>query len=205
VDLDAFNRAEPLDLRQSFSLPDDRLIAVHLANLREVKDHRTMLHAIARMHDSGRLQVLLVGDFCDPSVVSELDALIDELGLRHCLVTVGPRSDVAELLLGADLGLLSSRSEAGPLALIEYLAAGLPFVVTDVGENVGGVAAANAGAIVAPGDIGQFAIALDQLVSMSFDERSAMGRRGRRVVEELFDQRTAVRSVEGVYENLSLS
>jgi glycosyltransferase involved in cell wall biosynthesis len=55
------------------------------------------------------------------------------LSLHGHVSFLGLRSDVARLLPGADVFLLTSISEGITLTLIEAMAAGLPVVSTDVG------------------------------------------------------------------------
>jgi glycosyltransferase involved in cell wall biosynthesis len=62
-------------------------------------------------------------------------ALRDELGLRERVLFLGSRADIVELLAGADFAVLCSKTESGPLALVEYAASGLPFVSTRVGDR----------------------------------------------------------------------
>ena len=59
-----------------------------------------------------------------------LQALTRELGLEPHVTFHGYRSDVAKLLPGADLVLMTSRFEGMPLTLIEAMLAGVPIVTT---------------------------------------------------------------------------
>jgi glycosyltransferase involved in cell wall biosynthesis len=202
VDLDAFDDAIALDLHDVYDVPKDRLVAVHLANLRESKDHETLIGALSTMRHAETLKVIVIGGASDRGRRHHLERLIDQLGVRASIALVGARTDAAAHLLGADFGILSSRSESGPLAAAEYLAAGLPYVVTDTGEIVKRLTGTDSGFVVPPGNVRRLAESLDRMVSLSPEERTDMGRRGRRLVETSFDQRAVVRSVEHVYDRL---
>src|SRR5207248_3814804 len=75
-------------------------------------------------------RLVLVGDGPERAGV---EAQVRELNLGEKVRFLGTRKDVAQLLHGADLFLLTSVSEGIPLTVIEAMAAGLPVVATDVG------------------------------------------------------------------------
>ena len=58
---------------------------------------------------------------------------IDQLGIAQNVRLLGVLSDIPAFLSTLDIAVLSSRSEGLPNALMEYMAAGRPCVVTDVG------------------------------------------------------------------------
>jgi len=55
------------------------------------------------------------------------------LGLAEMFVFLGHRTNIPQLLSCCDIGVLASKSEGLPNAVLEYLAAGLPVVATAVG------------------------------------------------------------------------
>jgi polysaccharide biosynthesis protein PelF len=69
----------------------------------------------------------------DPEYALECKELIEELDLRS-FVTLEGKVDVPSKLKSIDLLLLTSISEGQPLAILEGMAAGLPFVATNVGD-----------------------------------------------------------------------
>jgi glycosyltransferase involved in cell wall biosynthesis len=82
---------------------------------------------------------------------------------------LGKRRDIGQILAGAHLGVLTSRYEALPVALLEYMAAGLPAVVTDVGDCGHAVRASGGGVAVLPGDVSGFAAAIARLAESPSD------------------------------------
>jgi len=108
---------------------------VCLANLRSQKDHLNLLKAFEIVHKKHKDWTLhLVGmDFND--VYSEE---IKSFRLAHhldaCVFLYGSCSDIQYILEQASIGILGSKSEGLPVALLEYGLAKLAVVVTDVGE-----------------------------------------------------------------------
>jgi glycosyltransferase involved in cell wall biosynthesis len=102
---------------------------------------------------------------------------------RHRLAgrvrVLGERSDVDVVLAAADLAVLATDWEGLPVSVLEAMAAGVPVVVSRVGD----VAATVGEAVrtVEPGSVPALADALADLVGDPA-ERAALGRRGRALV-----------------------
>jgi glycosyltransferase involved in cell wall biosynthesis len=99
---------------------------------------------------------------------------------------LGMRDDVADVLTGADIFVLSSLSEGMPISVLEAMAAGLPVVATAVGGLPEVVVEGETGFLVPPDDVGALTRALARLVA-DCELRRRMGAAGRRRAELLFD------------------
>ncbi|MET4677011.1 MULTISPECIES: glycosyltransferase family 4 protein [unclassified Luteibacter] len=127
VDLDAWPVRAPRRRAQGTA----RLI--HVASLNRVKDQTTLLHAMARVTSPFVLDIVGV-DTLD----GEIHALAQRLGLDDRVHFLGFRTQrqLQPLLVAADLLLVSSLHEAGPLVVLEAAVAGVPTVGTAVGHLV---------------------------------------------------------------------
>jgi glycosyltransferase involved in cell wall biosynthesis len=67
---------------------------------------------------------------------SQFEQQVADLGLRENFLFLGRRADIPEILACCDIAVLPSRAEGLPNAVLEYMAAGLPTVLTRVGGNV---------------------------------------------------------------------
>jgi glycosyltransferase involved in cell wall biosynthesis len=76
----------------------------------------------------------------------------------------GSVSDVPAFLRDLDIAVLCSLSEGSPNAIMEYMAAGLPVVATDVGGNSELVEHEVTGLVVPSNDEQQLATAIDRLL-----------------------------------------
>jgi glycosyltransferase involved in cell wall biosynthesis len=112
--------------------PSQHWLWAHVANLRPVKDQATLLRgfALARRAGGRRQSLCLLGDGPERA---RLEALARELGLAGSVHFLGFRDDVASWLQAADGFVLSSRSEALPMSLLEACLSGCLPVATDVG------------------------------------------------------------------------
>ncbi len=205
VDLGRFVTAEPTDLRAEFDLGDCEIALVMVANFRPQKDHPTLFRALAELPAASRdrFRVVICGSTtADPRYFDGCTAMLERLGISHLVRNVGVRDDVPSLMAGADAGVFSSKNESGPLVILEYMASELPFVATETGEIAHAVRDAGVGILTEPRDYQELADALSTLLAMSAEERAQMGARGRRLVEESFEQGVVVREVERIYEQL---
>ncbi len=129
---------------------------------------------------------------------ADIELLCDELQLREHVRFLGYRRDVHELLGEAEFFVLSSVKEGLSLTLLEAMATGLPIVATRVGGNGEVVAEGETGFLV-PAEAPE-AMAAALLAMLDDPGRArAMGRGGRRRVEEHFDLQKVVREYEGLY------
>ncbi len=92
-----------------------------------------------------------------------LEAQAQELGIASRIRWHGVVPDAAALFPAFDAWVLSSRTEGTPIALLEAMAAGVPAVVTAVG-GVPDVVSAREAMVVAPGDVGALAQAVEAVL-----------------------------------------
>ncbi|MEL7211922.1 MAG: glycosyltransferase [Pseudomonadota bacterium] len=177
---------------------DDRKIIGNVARSHPMKDHVAMVRAVAKLLDAGRdVHGVLMGEGLSESAAKQEASA---LGIADRVSFLETRDDVASLVPGFDVFLLSSAwGEAFPLAVAEAMAAGVPCVVTDVGDCAELVGPT--GAVVAPRDIDAMAAAIHQLVDLEPAERVARGLAGRTRVAERFSFDPYIQAHEGLYES----
>jgi glycosyltransferase involved in cell wall biosynthesis len=129
VDLTEWRPRQPV--RRDPSVPA-RLI--HVATLNRVKDQPMLLRALAALARAGTpFQMDVVGE---DTLAGETQRLAASLGLadRVCFHGFLPQRSLMPLVQAAHLMVLSSRHEAGPFAMLEAAALGVPTVGTAVGH-----------------------------------------------------------------------
>ncbi|MDC8006309.1 glycosyltransferase [Aureisphaera galaxeae] len=106
-----------------------------VANLKEPKNHMNLLKAFKKVHvQFPDWKLLLVGKDFEDEYSTELNNYLDANDLNPAVQKLGQRDDVATLLSTAAIGVLSSDHEGLPMALLEYGAAGLAVITTNVGQ-----------------------------------------------------------------------
>jgi glycosyltransferase involved in cell wall biosynthesis len=148
--------------RAGLGLDDGTPVALCLARMAPQKRHDVLLDAWATV--AGPAVLLLAGD---GPLRPALEARAAALGLTDRVRFLGTRSDVATLLLAADITVLTSDWEGLPIAVLESLAAGRPVVATDV-DGVREVLEGGGGLLVPPGDPAATATAVNDLLGDPF-------------------------------------
>lgn len=109
---------------------------IHVASLNRVKDQPTLLRALALLAQSGLdFELDVVGVDTLQGVVQRLS---QQLGLERRVRFLGfkTQTELRPIMESADLLVMSSLHEAGPLVLLEAAVAGVPTVGTAVGHLV---------------------------------------------------------------------
>ncbi len=147
---------------------DDRLVVGMVARFSRQKDHETLLRSLAEVArtDLGpSLTLLLVGE---GSTRDEIEATINDLGLRDHVRLLGHRPDAALVVHAFDISVTSSRWEGLPRTVLEAAAAGVPVVATDVGSVGDFIEHEHNGLLVAPGSVSGLA---EAIVRLGLDHR----------------------------------
>jgi sugar transferase (PEP-CTERM/EpsH1 system associated) len=174
--------------------PDGSIVTV--ARLGPEKDVGNLVRAAALgMRAAADLRVEVAGS---GPCWDHLKSLAAELGVSQRVAFLGEVRDVPAVLARARIFVLPSRSEGIPLTVLEAMARGLPVVATRVGGLTEVVIEGETGLLVPPADPARLAEAI-LTVWRDAGRGEAMGRAGRRRVEEHFDVRRMVAQYEVLY------
>jgi glycosyltransferase involved in cell wall biosynthesis len=198
IDLTRFEHASAAPVREEMNIPAAASIGIVVATLRPDKGIDLLIEALAALRDPN-VCVLLVGADGDPTYAQRCRDLTRDHALEGTVRFLGGRIDVPALLKAADFGVLPSRSESGPLVLVEYLASGLPIVATRVGDIGRKLADAGVPGFVAPGDAGALEAGLRALLALTRAERAARAEGGRAAVTQGWEVRNSMSRWYEVY------
>ena len=107
---------------------------IHVASLNRVKDQPTMLRALAALAEAGlEFEIDIVGY---DTLQGEMNGLVQQLGLERRVHFLGFKTqrELRPIMASADLLVMSSLHEAGPLVMLEAALVGVPTVGTAVGH-----------------------------------------------------------------------
>ena len=132
--------------------------------------------------------------------LDELAGIIREHGLEGDVVFTGELENPLPAYAAMDVFVLpSAQPEPFGGVVMEAMCRGLPVIATNIGGSVQQVADGETGFLVPPGD----AAALAEKLALLLGDaalRQRLGAAGARRIEERFDLKKMVESIEGVYE-----
>ncbi|MPZ93369.1 MAG: glycosyltransferase [Propionibacteriales bacterium] len=128
--------------RAAWGLADDDVLFVSLARYEPQKNLIGLLHAFDRaVPASPGARLAVAGNVGDPLYHTQVTRFRERLSHSGRVTLLGHLDDPAELLGAADVFVLDSFFEGGPMASMEALALGVPVILSDAGgaaDQVGG-------------------------------------------------------------------
>lgn len=196
IDLPRFqpNSAQRALTRARLGLADTDLVLGLVAAFRPEKNHAQLLDALAALRKRGvPAKALLVGDGpTRPAVVAQAATL----GVEAHVVFAGEQADVRPYIQASDIGVLCSTAvETFSLAMLEFLACGVPVVMSDIGGASEIVRAGENGCLFGAGKTDELVECLERLAPA--EERARLAGRARSsvaglTIEHMADQYAAL-------------
>lgn len=169
-----------------------------VGRLSQEKGVDVFLHAAARvMVRCPEAKFVVAGDGPDRA---ELDALIDQLGIRDQVRMLGRCDNMPGIYASLDVMVSSSRMEGLPIALLEGMASRLPVVATPVGGIPTVIQDDRTGMLAPAEDPEKLAAAIVELLRDPA-KRERLGSAARRLVEDEFSAERMTADYLRVYED----
>jgi glycosyltransferase involved in cell wall biosynthesis len=174
---------------------------VFVANLRHPKDHFMLVRALWIVLQYEQAELILVGSQTDVDYTQSLNKCVAQLGVRDNVHFLGLQSDVSSILKECAIGVISSKSEGLPLALLEYGMAGLPVVSTRVGDCATVLGDGEFGLLVDPENPDQLAEAILNLLK-SPQRRQELGQRFQTHVMQNYSRQAVITQLTEIYDRV---
>lgn len=198
VDLDKF---KPSTARREDG-GELRLVAV--GNINPLKGYHDLIAALANLDaldTPWRLDIAGAKLETAADYLGELEAAIKRHGLEQRITFLGAVDDVAALLPNHDIFIMCSRTESGPMVLLEAMACGLPPVATDVGFVREVVTDGESGLIVPPNNSPALAAAIRRMIEDS-DFRQQLATKVRHAIAPPYTIAGAALAHDDVYRRI---
>ena len=178
---------------------ESRQLVGAVGRMVESKGFDVLLRAIPRViEEAPGTKFVLVGDGPERE---RLEAMAAGMGLRQHLVFTGVRGDMPGVYRSLSQFVLPSFNEGMPMSVLEAMAASVPVVATRVGALPELIGDAQAGMLVNPGEPGELAGAILQLLRAPAQARS-MGLNGYAWVRDRYSSRAMAQTYLKLYESL---
>lgn len=137
IDVAVFQSLKPdtrCQMRDALGIAQEDIVIGMFANFRKQKNHGLLLRAVKLLKDRGinNIKVVLAGDGPERE---NIERMIQDLCLVSCVMCLGMRHDIPDLMNAIDIYCLPSHFEGLPFSLIEAFASGKQVVATDVPGN----------------------------------------------------------------------
>lgn len=124
-----FNAEKRILFREKYNIPPSAHVLGHIGRFDEVKNHDFLLDVFfeykKKNHDS---ILLLVGSGL---LEDKIKQKVHRLGLDECVLFLGVRNDIPDILCSMDCFVMPSLYEGLPFVLVEAQTTGLPCVISD--------------------------------------------------------------------------
>jgi glycosyltransferase involved in cell wall biosynthesis len=134
---------------------------ISMGDLVPRKNYPAAIRAIAKAGNP-KLHYMICGRGPE---LENLQNLSKELGVENQIHFLGFRTDVKELLTGADIFLFTTRQEGLPRSMMEAMASGLPCVASAIRGNVDLIENGVNGFVCATEDVDGYADAIAKIVA----------------------------------------
>ncbi len=198
IDLARFRRArrQGKAIPTWFDCPPDAFVVGSVGWLTEIKGHRFLVAAVARLKpEFPQLHLVIVGSGDQREALTRLAA---DTGVAAAVHLVGHRDQIEQCLAGFDCFVLPSLNEGMGRALVEAMAAGLPVIASRVGGIPALIHDGANGLLVPPGDAQALARALRRVVQDPVGARE-LGAGAARSIGDNYGIEAMVRKVEDLY------
>lgn len=184
---------------QELGVGRDDLVVVNVSSFLGFKGQDLLLFAAyGLLPRFENLKLLFIGEGPKMEAMKKTAA---SLGLDKAAIFAGFRPDAARFFSLADVAVIPSLNESFPRAALEAMAFGAPLVASKVGGIPEQVADGETGFLFPPGDAGELAARLEELLADP-GLRREMGRRAGERAEKLFSPENYVGGVTRVYEEV---
>ena len=119
------------EIRRKLNLSDDDFVILMIAEVNKNKNHKQMIDAIEILKNKGieDIKVLCAGEGV---MLDEIKSYVKEKNLEDNIHMLGYRTDIGDLIVACDMGILMSYREGLPRNIMELMACKKPVIGTNI-------------------------------------------------------------------------
>jgi glycosyltransferase involved in cell wall biosynthesis len=200
----AFEALAPKDLSLEYceSFKTNTVVGIVANFNRDVKRVDLFIEVAAEvLKKNKRVNFLIVGGCKQAKQATALESLTIKLGISQSVFFSGKQDNAVPYIKKFDIGVLTSDSEGFSNVIMEYMAASIPVVATDVGGNNELVQHGKTGLLVPKGNIKAIADAICILLKNQ-ELRFKMGKSGFDLIHDKFSWEKKIFEIQNYYQKL---
>lgn len=199
IDLKQFSEACSL-AKNKPSIYVDNLVVGMIACFKPQKNPEAYIKLAGLIiKDFPQVKFLLIGDGV---LRKNIERLIEKLRIKNNCILLGWRQDIAQLLLGIDIFVLTSLWEGLPISVLEAMACAKPVLATNTGGVSELILDGKTGFLVECGNIRQMTERLKILLNDN-DLRLRIGQSARDSLGERFSIDCMIKNIDNLYGSLT--
>lgn len=196
--LKQLSRDEIKSIKDFYGIPEEALVFGMVGRLAAVKDHRSLIEAAGHiLRDRTDIRFVIAG-------TGPLEQQLKEMAAQKCLnqyiIFTGFLEDVESVYNILDVNMITSKSEALCLSLIEGMSLGKPMIGTAVGGVPEVVKHRETGLLVPPESPEALAAAISELADHQ-ELRIDLGSRAKKMMMEKFSASAMAAEICRLYED----
>jgi sugar transferase (PEP-CTERM/EpsH1 system associated) len=189
--------------RQPLPFSTDCFVIGTVGRAQAVKNHASLIDAFVHLlsllpSERARLRLAIVGDGPELPAIREK---VSAAGIADLVWLPGARTDIADIMRGFSLFVLSSIAEGTPVTILEAMSTGLPVVATRVGGIPEVVVDGQTGTVVPSGDPTAMAAALAAYIQQP-ELAAQHGTAGRSRIEQKYSMTAMLAAYMQLYDRL---
>lgn len=186
--------------RKQFGVSKTDVMILAVGELSPRKNQQIIIKALSLLPDRERYVFVVCGRVVvDSKMEQELKKLANELNIRVCFA--GHRYDIPEVNICADVAVIPSLREGFGMAGVEAMASGIPVVGSDVQGIREYIVPEKTGYLCDPNSAEEFAEAIEKLVLLTPEKRSAISENCKRMASK-FDVEKSKIAVRNIYSDI---
>lgn len=202
LDFTRFDRYQAIDLHSHFSIPAEKKIGVFVGNIRYAKGLDNLIKISDQIPEDVMPYFIILGKEIEIEYVEKCREVINNFGKNDFFIFAGQQKNIVSWIKGSDFAVIPSRSESGPLVLIEFMACGLPFVSFEVGGISRKVSSYFPENFIHPGDNEKFFERMSQLINTPLENLEYQSNKIKKIAHDLFDIDEQLPSICQVYSSI---
>ena len=202
IDFSRFNQFQGQNLHKQLDIPEDSKIGIMVGNIRPAKGLDLLIKASRELSEEYLPHFVILGEVPQTEYMQACLQMLKNSCLSSRFFFVGQQNNPIAWIKGADFAVMPSRSESGPLVLVEYLVCGLPFVAFKVGGISERISKFLPDSFVPPENINLFADQLLHLIKKPKSNHNQQTNQSKLIAHNLFDINSRIPSIVEVYKSI---